>query len=386
MKSHIKFSILICISAIILSGCAQKEVSFKVDETKMFSAKDTKSTELIREIAVNKNKKEMAIIQKNGDVWTVTELIEGQNPKTSEEYAEIGEMSYGNDKLVFSAKKKDGKWTVIEDFFEEGGEYENIKNLIVDDKDKVYFVGEKGGMSFVVVNYKEIESDKEVLGFALSDTYDLYCVYATYENGNWFLKDNIGYKSEAFSYVTTPRQFENGKWAAIVREKDKNKWDVVINGEKEPINQDIKEVSYFTLNNKGELSFVFMKANEKWVLIYPSKERSQEYNAVMEPIFHPDGEVVYIVESRYSGKGVEVRKGRKEIVLAENLDSTKNLNIIGGNISYITKVKGKWDLYIGNKLVGSYNNVSNINVVDNKLIFGAEDINRGIFYEEVTLN
>lgn len=386
MKNSIKFSILLCSLAIILSGCAPKELSFKVDEMKMFSAKETKESELIREIAVNKNKKEIAIIRKNGDVWAVTELVEGQNPKTSEEYTEIGQMSYGNDKLVFSAKKKDGKWTVIEDFFEEGAEYENIKNLVVDDKDKVYFVGEKDDLDFVVVDYKEIESDKEVLGFALSDTYDSYCVYATYENGEWFLKDNTGYKSEAFSYASTPRQFRNGKWAAIVKEKTTNVWAIVINGEKKPINQDVTEISYFIINDKDEFSLVFMKPNDKWVLLYPSGEVAQEYNAVMEPLFHPDGEVVYIVESRTPGKGFELRKGRKEVTLAEALGDTKNLNIIDGNVSYLTKNKGKWDLYIGSKLVGSYTNTSNIKAVGNKLVFGAEDIDRGIFYVEVTLN
>jgi hypothetical protein len=337
-------------------------------------------------LVVSKSEKAVALVEGKNGKWVVAEAKENKDTKTSKAYPEIGEVLYGQNKLVFSAKNEFDKWIIVEDFVEKENEYNRIFDLTLDKDDGVYFVGERNNKDFIVKDYIEQSSYDQIMGLAVSKNGNYVCSILK-AGGEWTVVDETGKDQGVFTYVTEPKYFENGSWAVIAREGE-YAWISIINGEKNPLFQNPAEVSYFTLNKDNGLSYVFMKENGKWALVYPSTERSQEYNAIKEPVYDAEGEVIYIDLPRYEGRLYEIRTGRRETVLIEGLYDTKYLNIIGDNIAYSTKTKGgNWEVRIGDKEVGSYKNTSAFHIQNNKLVFAAESKEEGnIYYVEASID
>lgn len=385
MKTRKYLTCLLLAVIIILSGCGSKNIEISSNEIKLLSGEDTKNIDTLRELAVSKSEKAVALVEEKNGKWIVVEAKKDSATKTSKEYLEVGEVLYGQNKLVFSAKNGSNKWIIVENFTEKENTYDQIFDLALDKDDGAYFVGERDGKDFIVKNYIEQTSYDQITGLAVSKNGNYVCSIRK-TNGDWTVVDETGKDQGTFTYTTEPKYFENDSWAAIAREGEAT-WVSIINGEKSPLFQNPVEVSYFALNEDNKLSYVFMKENGKWALVYPSTERSQEYNSIKEPVYDKDGEVVYIDLPRYEGRLYEIRTGRKETVLAEGLYDAKYLNIINDNIVYSTKTKGgNWEIRIGNKSVGSYKNTSNFYVQDNKLVFAAESKEGGIFYVETSVD
>lgn len=386
IQKHLTGLLLATAVTVILNGCGGKNIEISSNEIKLLSGVDQKNMDTLRELIVSKSEKAVALVEEKNGKWIVVEAKKDKVTKTSKEYLEVGEVLYGQNKLVFSAKNGSNKWIIVENFTEKESAYDRIFDLALDKDDRVYFVGEKESKDFIVKNYVEQNSYDQIIGLAVSRNGNYVCSILK-AGGEWTIVDETEADKGAFTYVTEPKYFENGSWAAIAREGE-FAWVSIINGEKNPLFQNPVEVSYFTLNKDNGLSYIFMKENGKWALVYPSTERSQEYNAIKEPVYDADGEVVYIDLPRYEGRLYEIRTGRKETVLAEGLNDTKYLNIISDNIAYSTKTEGgNWEVKVGDKSVGSYKNTSNLYIQGNKLVFAAENREeRGVSYVEVFID
>lgn len=386
MKNSIKKSGLVfCLSILLFSACTSGELSFSINEVNLSTGEENN---ILGDLVVNKYKHEIAFAKDQNGKWVVTELSDQQQNRVSQEYVEVGQIIYGKERLFFSAKKDTGKWVIVEDFIEKGKEYDNVKYMVSNEKDQIFFIGQKGDKDVIVLNYEEESEEKEILGFDVSGKYDMHYVYTAYgEDGKWYIKDRAGYNSGPLAYATAPKYFPNNSFAAIARAEDGRTWLSIIDGVSTPIAIDPLSIGSFALNKNGDLSLAMFKRSEKWALLYPILEISQEYLEIKNVNFHPDGEVVYTVVNRSDDNLYEIRKGRKEIILASSSTEIQYQNFIDEHLVYITKGEGRdWEVHIDDKIAGSYKRVSELYVIDDKLIFAAESRNKGLSYIEIEID
>lgn len=372
----------------MLSACSSKELEFTVDELTLSTGEEDG---LVGELVVNSFEPGVAFIKEQNGKFVVTELNNDKQNKVSKEYLEIGEISFGKNRLFFSAKKDNGKWIIVEDFLEKGNEYDSIKHMVTNDKDQIFFIGHKEEKDIIVLNYEEEYEEKEILGFAVSNKYDLHYVYTAYgEDGNWYVKDRAGYDSGPLSYATAPKYFENSSFAAIARTIDGDGWISIIDGVEEPIIMDAMEIGDFALSSDNQLALAYLKPSEKWTLLQPflkGVNYTQEYNYVKDLMYGPDDQLVYTVVKRTDPFNYEIRTWEKEIVLASSLNEINNQYFLDGHLVYATKVEGRdWELYIENQLVGAYKRISPLITHDGKLVLAAEIRNKGISRLEIEID
>ena len=218
----------------ILSGCGNKNIEISSNEIKLLSGTDLVGVDTLRELAVSKSEKAVALVEEKDGKWTVVEAKENGASKTSKEYLEIGEVLYGQNKLVFSAKNESNKWMIVENFAEKENTYDQIFDLALDKDDGVYFVGKRDGKDFIVKNYIEQTSYDQITGLAVSKNGNYVCSIRK-TNGDWTVVDETGKDQGAFTYMTEPKYFENNSWAAIARGNGAA-WFSIINGKKNPYN------------------------------------------------------------------------------------------------------------------------------------------------------
>lgn len=386
MKTFIKKSgIIFGLLVLLFSACTSGELSFSINEVSLSTGEENS---ILGDLVVNKYKHEIAFAKDQNGKWVVTELSDQQQNKISQEYVEVGQIIYGKERLFFSAEKDTGKWVIVEDFIEKEKEYDNIKYMVSNEKDQIFFIGQKGNKDVIVLNYKEEHEEKEILGFDVSNKYDMHYVYTAYgEDGKWYVKDRAGYNSGPLTYATAPKYFSNDSFAAIARGEDGVTWLMIIDGVPTPIAIDPLSIGSFSLNENGDLSLAMFKRSEKWVLLYPSLEISQEYLEIKNVNFHPDGEVVYTVINRSNDNPYEIRKGKKEVILASSPTEIQYQNFINEHLVYITKGEGRdWEVHIDDKIAGSYKRVSQLYIMNDQLIFAAESRNKGLSYIEIEID
>lgn len=386
MKNFItKSGIILGLSALLLSACTSGDLSFSINEVNLSTGEEDN---ILGDLVANKYKPEIAFAKDQKGKWVVTELSNQQQNKVSQEYLEVGQIIYGKERLFFSAKRDDGKWVIVEDFIEKGEEYDDIKYMVSNEKDQIFFIGQKGDKDVIVLNYEEEYEEKEILGFDISGKYDMQYVYTAYgEDGKWYVKDRVGYNSGPLAYATAPKYFSNNSFAAIAKAEDGVTWLSIIDGVPKSIAIDALGIGDFSLSEDKDLSLTIFKRSEKWALFYPSMEISQEYLEVKNINFHSDGEVVYTVVNRGDDNPFEIRKGRKEIILASSPTEINYQDFIDGRLVYTTKGKGRdWEVHIDDKIAGSYKRVSQLYVMNDKLIFAAETRNKGLSYIEIEID
>lgn len=386
MKTFIKKSgIIFGLSGLLFSACTSGELRVSIKEISLSTGEES---DILGDLVANKYKSEIAFAKDQNSKWVVTELSDQQQNKISQEYVEVGQIIYGKERLFFSAKKDTGKWVIVEDFIEKGKEYDNIKYMVSNEKDQIFFIGQKGDKDVIVLNYEEEYEEKEILGFDVSGKYDMHYVYTAYgEDNKWYVKDRAGYNSGPLTYATAPKYFSNNSFAAIARAEDGIKWLSIIDGVKAPIAIDPLSIGSFSLNKDRDISLAMFKRSEKWALLYPIMEISQEYLEIKNVNFHLDGEVVYTVVNRSDDNLYEIRKGRKEVILASSPTEIQYQNFIDEHLVYITKGEGRdWEVHIDDKIAGSYKRVSQLYVMSDKLIFAAESRNKGLSYIEIEID